>query len=163
MKGEIAIIPIHADGISGSLHGLRWRRQIGIGIFEANGIRLLVREVSHIGHRHADQAGASVRERRRHRILSFQRDGVSKACWAEPGHRKLTHPLMQITAQRYHRWIKHQRQCPSSFRSVVPVRLVGHKPDGIPWLEMHFLAKRADLKMPLQAQEKLFGLHGVGC
>src|SRR5260370_39521369 len=65
---------------------MRWRWQIGIGIFEPNGIRLLVREVSHIGHRHTNQTGASVREKRRHSILSFRLDGVSKACWAEPGH-----------------------------------------------------------------------------
>src|SRR5258708_29210020 len=86
MKWQIAIIPIHAYGISSSLHGLRWRWQIGIGIFEPNAIRLLVREVSHICHRHTNQTGASVRKKKRHSILSFLLDGVITECWADPGH-----------------------------------------------------------------------------
>src|SRR5260370_17909333 len=57
MKWQIAIIPIHAYGISSSLHGLRWRWPIATTLFQPHAIRLLVREVSHICHRHTNQTG----------------------------------------------------------------------------------------------------------
>jgi len=71
--------------------------------------------------------------------------------------------MMQIITELHHRRVKHHRHRPRSFRSAVTVRLIGYIPQGIARHQTHFLAKRADLKTSLQAQEKLFGPHRVGC
>lgn len=88
----------------------------------------------------------------------FRAYNVPSGCCKPP-------PFMRgfMTTELHHCWIKHQRHRPCSFRSAVTVRLVGYKPKGIARHQTDFLIKRAYLKTPLQAQEKLFGPHCVGC
>ena len=53
---------------------------------------------------------------------------------------------MQVSTELKNGWVQHQRQRSCSFRTMVSVGLVSHKPDGIPWHQTHFLPLWANLE-----------------